>query len=156
MTNETDRGARHSTFRIERNLAAPRARVYAAFSDEEAKSRWFAGTPGEWTLLERSFDFRVGGEERLRGRWKSGMVSDFHARYWEILPEQRIVYAYEMHLLEKRISVSLATVEFFAEGKGTKLVVTEQGAFLNGYDDAGSREQGTNFLMDALGKSLEG
>jgi uncharacterized protein YndB with AHSA1/START domain len=154
MTNETDGGARHSTFRIERNLAAPPARVYAAFSDEEAKSRWFAGTPGEWTLLERSFDFRVGGEERLRGRWKSGMVSDFHARYWEILPEQRIVYAYEMHLLDKRISVSLATIELFPQGAGTRLVITEQGAFLNGYDDAGSREQGTNFLMDALEKSL--
>jgi len=33
--------------------------------------------------------------------------------------------------------------------------VTEQGAFLDGYDDAGSREHGTNFLLDALGKSLK-
>jgi hypothetical protein len=32
--------------------------------------------------------------------------------------------------------------------------MTEQGAFLDGYDDAGSREQGSNFLLDSLGKSL--
>jgi hypothetical protein len=33
--------------------------------------------------------------------------------------------------------------------------MTEQGAFLDGYDDAGSRERGTQFLLDALGRSLE-
>jgi uncharacterized protein YndB with AHSA1/START domain len=30
-----------------------------------------------------------------------------------------------------------------------------QGAFLDGYDDAGSREHGSNFLLDALGNSLK-
>ncbi len=35
-------------------------------------------------------------------------------------------------------------------------MVTEQGAFLDGYDDAGSREQGTGFLLDRLGASLRG
>jgi hypothetical protein len=34
-------------------------------------------------------------------------------------------------------------------------VMTEQGAFLDGYDDAGSREHGSKFLLDALGKSLK-
>jgi len=32
--------------------------------------------------------------------------------------------------------------------------MTEQGAFLDGYDDAGSRERGTQQLLDALGASL--
>jgi hypothetical protein len=32
--------------------------------------------------------------------------------------------------------------------------MTEQGAFLDGYDDSSSREHGSNFLLDALGKSL--
>jgi len=32
--------------------------------------------------------------------------------------------------------------------------LTEQGAFLDGYDDAGSREEGTGHLLDALGASL--
>jgi hypothetical protein len=41
-----------------------------------------------------------------------------------------------------------------ADGARTTLLVTEQGAFLDGYDDAGSREQGTNDLLDALGASL--
>ena len=41
-----------------------------------------------------------------------------------------------------------------ANGTGTRLVMTEQGAFLDGYDDAGSREHGSNLLLDALGRVL--
>jgi hypothetical protein len=42
------------------------------------------------------------------------------------------------------------------EGSGTKLTLTEYGDYLDGYDDAGSREHGTNWLIDNLGRSLEG
>jgi uncharacterized protein YndB with AHSA1/START domain len=31
----------------------------------------------------------------------------------------------------------------------------ETGAFLDGYDDAGSRQHGSNLLLDALGNSLK-
>ena len=34
------------------------------------------------------------------------------------------------------------------------LTITEHGAFLDGYDDSGSREHGTGFLLDRLGASL--
>jgi hypothetical protein len=53
-----------------------------------------------------------------------------------------------------KISVSLATIEFEKTGAGTRLTVTEQGAFLDGYDDAGSRERGTAALLDRLEESL--
>ena len=45
-------------------------------------------------------------------------------------------------------------MEIGPRGAGTRLIVTEQGAFLDGYDDAGSREHGTRLLMDRLGASL--
>ena len=67
---------------------------------------------------------------------------------------RRIVYSYTMHVDGRRISVSLATIEFRRSGEGTRLVLTEQGAFLDGYDDAGSREKGTRALMDKLEASL--
>jgi len=75
--------------------------------------------------------------------------------YHDVVADERIVYAYEMHLDDRKISVSLATLELKPAGIGTRLVMTEQGAFLDGYDDAGSRERGTNHLLDALGKSLK-
>ena len=100
-------------------------------------------------------DFREGGRERAKGRWASGVVSTFDAVYHDIVPNERIVYAYEMHLNEKKISVWLATMQISPAGPGrSTLKVTEQGAFLDGYDDAGSREKGTGFLLDKLGASL--
>ena len=142
------------SFTIERTYDAPPARVFNAFADIDAKTKWFAGSD-QWTLLERKFDFRVGGAERLKGRWPNGMVSTFDATYWDIVADGRIVYCYAMHLDDRKISVSLATLEFEAAGKGTRLVVTEHGAFLDGYDDAGSRERGTRKLLENLAKSLE-
>jgi len=148
------RSVAHATFHLERSYDAPVARVWKALTDEAAKQKWFGGTPGSWELLERHMDVRVGGREWLKGRWEGGMVSTFEAIYHDVIPNERLVYSYEMHLDDKKISVSLATLQLKAAGRKTALMVTEQGAFLDGYDDAGSREHGTGHLLDALGASL--
>jgi len=146
----------HATFHLERTYDAAVARVWTALTDEPAKQKWFGGTPGRWELLERHMDVRVGGRERLKGRWEGGVTSTFDAIYHDIVPHERIVYTYEMHLDDKKISVSLATLQLKPAGPGrTTLMVTEQGAFLDGYDDAGSREHGTGVLLDELGSSLQ-
>jgi uncharacterized protein YndB with AHSA1/START domain len=144
----------HATFHLERSYGAPVARVWRALTEPEAKQKWFGGSPGRWELLERQMDVRAGGRERVRGRWEGGVVSTFDATYHDVIEDTRLVYSYEMHLDDKKISVSLATMELVAERGGTTLKVTEQGAFLDGYDDAGSREHGTRQLLEALGASL--
>jgi hypothetical protein len=48
----------------------------------------------------------------------------------------------------------VATVELGPEGAGTRLVLTEQGAYFDGLDDTGERERGTAELLDALGAEL--
>jgi uncharacterized protein YndB with AHSA1/START domain len=135
--------ASHATFHLERTYDAPVTRVWKALSDESAKQRWFGGTPGRWELLERHMDVRVGGSERLKGRWEGGVISTFDATYHDVIPNERLVYSYVMHLDDRKISVSLATMQLKAEGGQTTLKISEQGAFLDGYDDAGSREHGT-------------
>ena len=145
----------HASFSVERIYEAAPARVFHALSDQAAKARWFEGGEG-FAVLERDMDVRPGGRERLKGRWASGMISTFDAVYYDVVPNERLVYAYEMHLDDRKISVSLATIELTPAGTGTRLVVTEQGAFLDGYGDGGSREQGTSFLLDRLGASLGG
>ena len=145
----------HAIFHIERSFTAAPRRVFQAFADREAKARWFAAPRERWQLLERVLDFRVGGRERLRGKWTNGTESTFDAVCHDIIPDQRIIYTYNMFLDARKISVSLATIEIrSASGGGTDLKVTEQGAYLDGYEDGGSREQGTGSLLDALGASL--
>jgi uncharacterized protein YndB with AHSA1/START domain len=149
----SERSATHGTFTLERVYEASPARVFKAWADPAIKARWFVG-PTDWQLLERVIDFRVGGKERLSGRKGSGIVSTFDAVYHDIVPEQRIIYCYDMRLDGRHISVSLATVELKPEGAGTRLTMTEQGAFLDDYDDGGSRERGTRILLEQLGKEL--
>ncbi len=158
MQGGTETGIRsvvHATFDLQRSYDAPVALVWKALTDEAVKQKWFGGTPGRWELLERHMDVRVGGRERLKGRWEGGVVTTFDAVYHDVIPNERLVYSYQMHLDDKKISVSLATIQLKAEDGKTTLMVTEQGVFLDGYDDAGSREHGTAHLLDALGASLK-
>ena len=148
----TDRSVTHSTWTIERTYDAKPARVFAAFADKEAKSHWFGGGDElQWDL-----DFRVGGREVNIGRMDSGMVFTLEAIYQDIVPEERIVYSYEMKMNDERISVSLATVQLEAVDGGTRLMFTEQGAYLDGLDKPEAREHGTGELLDALGRAVEG
>jgi len=149
----TDQVVSHATFTLERVFPVPPARVFAAWADPALKARWFVGPEG-WTEIERSSDFREGGRERAVGRWASGLVTTFDAQYHDIVPNRRIVYSYAMHMDERRISVSLATIEYLPDGTGTRFRLTEQGAFLDGYEDNGSREHGTAFLIERMGQAL--
>ena len=149
-----ERSVTHATFVVERTYDASPARVFAAWAQPEAKARWFAEGEG-WETTRFDLDFRVGGREVCRSGPPGGTVHAFDGLYQDIVPNERIIYTYDMHLDDRRISVSLATVEFKPEGAGTRLVFTEQGAFLDGFDDPSVREQGTGELLDALGEELQ-
>ena len=149
----TVRSTSHSTFVIERDFEAKPARLFAAFADPAIKARWFVG-PDEWESSNHTLDFRVGGVEHVSGDAPGGSIYSFDARYQDIVPNERIIYAYDMHTNEARISVSLATIEFRPSGDATHLTLTEQGVFLEGYDDPAERERGTKGLLDALDAQL--
>jgi uncharacterized protein YndB with AHSA1/START domain len=150
----SERSVHHSNFVIERRYDASPSRVFAAWGDPEAKSRWFRG-PEEWLTVEHRLDFRVGGRELNRVGPPEGPLHTFDARYHDVVPDRRIVYSYDMYVDERRISVSLATIELFPDGSGTRLVFTEQDAFLADGEAPGQRERGTRELLDALAAELE-
>ena len=71
------------------------------------------------------------------------------------MPNERIIFSYDMKLDDVRISVSQTTIELKPSDSGTKLVFTVYGAFLDSYDDAASREHGSGWLLGKLGQSLQ-
>ena len=150
----THRSAVHATFVIDRTYDAAPERVFKAFADPVAKRRWF-GAPEEWGPSPHEMDFRVGGRELLSGRWPNGMVSSFDCTYLDIVPDERIVFSYVMHLDDVMISLSLTTIEFKPAPTGTRLVFTEQDVFVDGFEDKGGREHGSGDLLDRLAKGLD-
>jgi uncharacterized protein YndB with AHSA1/START domain len=146
----SERSVEHGTIVIERRYPASPERTFAAWADAAAKARWLGVPDGELEL-----DFRVGGEESHNGTLPDGRVYTYQGVYQDIVPPRRILYTYEMLLDDSRISISLATAEFTPEHGGTRLVYTEQGAFLDGHEPPARRDEGMGSLLDALGKELQ-
>ncbi|MEO1247639.1 MAG: SRPBCC family protein [Pseudomonadota bacterium] len=143
----------HGSFTIERVFPGSPAQVFAAWADPEVKARWFIG-PETWSTVSREFEFRVGGTERLHGRFDSGTESLYTARYHALIPDRRLVYAYDMHINGRHLSTSLASVELAGQGGDTKMTFTEQAVYFDGSDGSESRRHGTSAHFDRLSDFL--
>jgi uncharacterized protein YndB with AHSA1/START domain len=153
-----ERSVTHSTFVIERRYPAAVDKVFAALADPAKKRLWFAEGHNH-DVEEFTMDFRIGGSERSRYRFKEGtpfpgtaLAND--SVYQDIVPGRRVVMASIMTLGDRRISATLATFELLAAENGTELVFTHQGAFFEGSDGSERREQGWQQLFERLAKEL--
>ena len=137
------------------NSSATLDRVFRAFADRDARARWFGCVDG-WAVLEHALDFRVGGREVWRGGPPGGAVHRNDTRVPRHRARRaRIVWSYAMSPAERRISVSLASVELHADGAGTQFVLAQSGVFLDGYDDGCERRRGTDVLLANLARFLD-
>lgn len=148
----TEHSVTHATFVVERTYPATPARVFNAFADPAIKSRWFGND--EMSKTHHEMDFRVGGREINRGGPPDGPIYTYDARYEDICQDERIVTSYVMYMGDTRISVSVGTFELKPEARGTRLVYTELGAYLDGYDNPAQREEGTRELLENLATEL--
>jgi uncharacterized protein YndB with AHSA1/START domain len=144
----TTRTVTHSTFTLERDYSASPATVFGAWADQATKALWFAG-PGS----KHALDFREGGLETASGE-HDGSVIAFETTYHEIIDQERINYTSTMRFGGTLTTTSLTTVEFRPAGEGTRLVLTEHGAYLDGHELPEWREGGTGEQLDKLGKVL--
>ena len=148
---ESNRSVVHGTFSLKRTYPAARDAVFDAFANPDKKRSWAHGAPEDGYEL----DFRVGGRERVEMPGPGGGTFTYEAVYHDIVPGERIVYAYTFAFGLAAAGVTLATVELAdAEDGGTHLKLTEQGAYLDGFDGPKFWEGGTTSLLDRLGQSL--
>ena len=151
MTEPTTRSVEHATFSLQRVYPVARERVYAAMANKELKAKWFgdpSAPPTQW-----DFDFREGGREYESSVFQ-GEVHTFDAVYLDIVENERITWSYNLSVSGVKLSSSFTVVELTSVPEGTKLVFTETGAFFDGHEKPSLREEGTGWILDALGKSL--
>lgn len=152
----------HGMFTIERRYDASPERVFRAYSDPAAFRRWFVEAPGA-TIHDWAHDFRVGG--RGGGRYRFGgeesVVGFNDTVFLDIVENARIILSYvmgrELDGERRRDSASLATIELIADGAGSRLIYTEQGAYF-GEDGAAHiplREEGCAEMFENLARELE-
>lgn len=159
MTTINEQAVIHHTFVIERSYPVTPEKVFAAFSDPATKRRWF-GEGEHHDIEEFQMDFRVGGSEIARYRFKEGtsfpgVVLTSDGSYQDIVPNSRVVIAATMTFGDKRISAALVTFELLPAGTGTDLILTHQAAFFEGADGPEMRQGGWRKLLDRLAKQLQ-
>lgn len=118
---------------ISRELAAPRALVYAAFTKPEHLARWWG--PRGFTLEVHDLDVRPGGRFRHTMRAPDGTAYPWEGTYREVVANERLAFDSVIHE-----GVHVATVVTFAEAGGKTTVTVRQTYSKETVATRGSRE----------------
>jgi uncharacterized protein YndB with AHSA1/START domain len=111
-----------TSLQVRRTFAAPREKVFRAWTDPKTLKQWF-GPPGfETTVAE--MDLRVGGKFRLTLRKPTGDVVTAFGTFREIRASERLVYSWNWDYND--IGDTIVTLEFFDAGGETELVLTHE------------------------------
>ncbi len=114
-----------NTIRFHRVLRAPPERVYRAFLDPDAKSKWLP--PNGFTGKVHESDATVGGSYRMSfTNFSSGHTHAFGGTYVELTPNERIRYTdrFDDPNLPGEMSV---TVTLTAVLVGTEVQIVQEG-----------------------------
>ena len=149
------------TLQIRRTFAAPREKVFAAWAQREQLEQWMCKDESSHTVIHHQQDIRTGGRylmEVLEPRkketyWGQGV-------YREVKPPEKIVFSWswtkgtpdgpQLHPDSPETEV---TVEFFARGNSTEVVLTH--AVFGSTKDRDEHNQGWNGCLDMLAKLLQ-
>jgi len=104
---------------IRRRMPAPREVVFEAWIDPEGIREWMC--PGNATSAEAILDVRVGGSFRIV--MKAPDKDHVQIGTYQVVdPPSKLVFTWSS--AENPTSMTLVTVEFFAHGDGSELVIT--------------------------------
>ncbi len=116
---ETPKVAADVTLRLERRIAAPPERVFAAWTTPEVLSRWFSPSP-EYSVHVHQLDLRVGGAYRIEMRHTGGNAHVAYGTYREITAPRRLSFTWRWEN-DPAVPETLVTVLVTPDGAGTKL-----------------------------------
>lgn len=145
-----EQAAPAATLTLKRTFAAPRERVFRAWTDPKELARWFHPTPDHSTIVPE-LEFKVGGRYRLEIHHKGGNVHRLTGTYREIKPPEKVVFTWRWEQ-DPTSHESLVTVEFLDLGKSTEIALTHEQ--LPNVEERDKHSQGWNGCFEQLAKYL--
>lgn len=133
------------TLKVQRVFAAPRERVFRAFTDPAQLKRWHA--PGDATVSLAEVDLKVGGAYRIHMQGADGTVYRLRGEYREIDAPSRLIYTWRWEHEDDGVEM-LVTVEFADSGEDTLVRLTHEG--FASEESRGGHEGGWSSILDKL------
>jgi uncharacterized protein YndB with AHSA1/START domain len=140
-----------TTLQMKRTFAAPRQRVFRAWTDAAELARWFAPS-ADYRVVVPELDLRVGGKYRLEMHHKGGNIHRIGGTYQEILPPEKIVFTWELKSSGDQVD-TLVTVEFHEVGNSTEVILTHE--LLPNVEERDKHAQGWTGCLEQLAKFLQ-
>jgi uncharacterized protein YndB with AHSA1/START domain len=114
-----------TSFTVSRTLAAPREKVFEAWTDPRLLKQWW-GPPG-FTAPTAEVDLRPGGRYRLAMKPPDDSeVIYVTGKFIEVHRPEKLVYTWAWEEDTGLGHESLVTVEFKAHGAQTEIIVTQE------------------------------
>jgi uncharacterized protein YndB with AHSA1/START domain len=135
---------------VKRTFAAPRERVFRAWTDPKQLAAWFAPS-ADFTIVVPELDLRVGGTCRVEMHHKDGDIRRLNSIYREVDPPKKIAFTWRWEPAEVSVE-TLVTIEFHDLGTATEIVLTHERFTSN--DERDKHNQGWGGCFDRLGKFL--
>ncbi|MEM7695863.1 MAG: SRPBCC domain-containing protein [Pseudomonadota bacterium] len=139
----------HSTLTLTRNVAATPARVFAMWKEPEERVVWGAPFEGV-TMTYTATDFSEGGHEVCECKMPDGETFTVKTNYYNLVPDQRLVFTEALHAEGANLGVSLVSVDIAPAGEGVTLTVHIQSVALDGSGFEHEVEGGWSNALDAF------
>ena len=144
---------------IRRTFAAPREKVFRAWTEREGLERWMCRDVPTHDPQFLELDVRPGGRYAIEIKMPDGVVYLGQGTYREVKPPERLVFTWawmrtpESKTENLQTSESLVTVEFFDRGGSTEMVFTHWK--LTGQESRDVHRKGWMGCFDVLAEYLK-
>lgn len=111
-----------NALQLRRTFAAPRERVFRAWTDAKEFALWFHPTSDHTTIVSE-LNPRVGGNYSLEMHHKGGNVHRLSGTYQQIKPPEKLVFTWRW-ATDPPGQESLVSLEFLDLGNATEIVLS--------------------------------
>jgi uncharacterized protein YndB with AHSA1/START domain len=113
------------TLEMRRTFAAPREKVFQAWTEREKLEAWFCHSKPSMTGRYTEFDLRPGGRYRAEVSDANGKTHVLQGVYQEIKPPERLVFSWSWET-SPQYGETVVTLEFLERGTETELVLIQE------------------------------